>query len=126
MVIRVFHGPRPITCHEQGRSDDLFVSKEIGCYQSPRFDSQGAPKISRHCELTLWTNTVSQLPQNIRRSGYPCPPNLEDTAGFYIRQEARNTLQDWVEGAKIASEVRHAAMHTIRPDTETFRISGSN
>jgi hypothetical protein len=59
---------------------------------------------------TLWTNTVSQLPQKIRRSGFPCPPNLDNTAGFYIRQEARNTLQDWVEGAKIASEVRHAAI----------------
>ena len=62
-----------------------------------------------HREI-LWTTVVSQLPQKIRRSGYPCPPNLDGTAGFYLSQAARNTLQDWVERARIASEVRHAAI----------------
>jgi hypothetical protein len=62
-----------------------------------------------HYEIRRRT-AISQLPQCLRRSGFPCPPNLSGAANSYLTPAAASTLLEWAESAKMASEVRHAAI----------------
>jgi hypothetical protein len=58
-----------------------------------------------------WSTNVLRLIHSIRRSGYPCPPVIEHPMrSFLLNTTASSVLVGWLEQAKIASEVRHAAI----------------
>ena len=59
---------------------------------------------------TRWTINVLRLNQGIRRSGYPCPPELSKSVQFFLGPNASSALEEWLVQARTASEVRHAAI----------------
>jgi hypothetical protein len=59
---------------------------------------------------TQWNLIMSKIPSKIRRSGYLCPAQLSGPARSYFAPAAHGVLREWYEQARMASEVRHAAI----------------
>ncbi len=61
---------------------------------------------------------ITQLSQQLKRSGLSRPPDLPDPPKFYLTRAVSAILLDWAEHAKVAAEVRHA---TIRESYDKAR-----
>ena len=58
----------------------------------------------------LWTCIISRLNSRIAKSHHFCPLPLRDSPGFYFAGKAQATLARWMDQAKMALDVRWAAV----------------